>query len=425
MSASSPTATSDRIEIFNPFSPEFVRAPHATWQRLLREYPIAWHKDLTMWIVNSHELCGEMLKNDLFTPNYRVWEHAPPPKPESEKNDFDRMTDHSLFMVDQKAHLRLRKLTLPAFARPVMSKIDARIRDLIVSAFDRLGTPEEFDVYSTMAEHLPAQAIARMVGVPTEDEKLFIKFSNSVVKASRINLSAKEREQAIQDSLEGFAYLKRAVAERRSRDNPGTDFLGTLVGTVEDGERLDDWDIISIVTALIVAGSDTAIDLYSYTIYGLLKNPEQYRLLQQKPELMENAIVELLRWGSFGKFPFFRFASADAEFGGQHIRKGQSILVNLSAAWHDPAKYANPEQLDITRRLDGHLVFGAGSHFCIGTYLARVQASIFIGEFMRRFPNASLANGTGDIEYDYKHHNARRIIRLRVRTNLEAQRKAA
>jgi len=73
-----------RIEIdsgvFNPFSPDFIRHPRETWQRLLREYPIAWHKELQMWIVNSHELCDKLLKNNQFTPSYRAWEFAPPEK---------------------------------------------------------------------------------------------------------------------------------------------------------------------------------------------------------------------------------------------------------------------------------------------------------------------------------------------------------
>lgn len=429
MSNSAAQSSAGRIEIdgriFNPFSHDFIRNPDPVWQRLLRDYPIAWHRDLQMWVVNSHELCERMLKDNQFTPNYRLWEHAPPVKPESEKNDFDRMTDHSLFMVSPEQHLRLRKLTLPAFSRGVMSSIDAKIRDLIVGCFDEIGQADEFDVYSQMSVKLPVRSIARMVGVPTDKEKLFHKFSNCCVKATRINLPPREREQAIQDSLEGFAYFKQQIAERRARPHPGDDFLGTLVGTVIDDERLDDWDIIAVISALITAGSDTAIDLYSYLIYALLSHPDQFELLKRKPELMENAILEMLRWSAFGKLPFFRFASQDATFAGQPIRKGQAILVNLTAAWHDPAKWTEPNRMDIARKLDGHLIFGAGAHFCIGTYLARTQATVTLQEFLRRFPNATLANGTGDVEYDYNHHNARRIIRLKVATNLRAARAAA
>lgn len=428
MSASTQNPTPERVEIdgtvFNPFSPEFIRAPHDTWQRLLRDYPIAWHRDLQMWVVNSHELCGAMLKDNRFTPNFRVWEHAPPEKPEAEKNDFDHTFDHSLFTVSQTQHLKLRKLTMPAFSKPVMGKIDGKIRDLVVDCFDAIGDAEEFDVYDAIATKLPVRAIARMVGVPTDKEGLFHDYAVNVVMATRPNLSQKERDQAIQGTLPGFAYFKELIAERRAMDDPGDDFLGSLVKARDGSDQLDDYDILAVILALITAGSDTATDLHTYAIKGLLEHPEQMRRLREKPELMENAIIELLRHGSMGKLPFFRFASEDIEFGGQHIRKGQCILVNLSAAWHDPAQYPDWDALDIERDLSGNLVFGAGAHFCIGTYLVRVQGSLVIGEFMKRFPDAELAGGDGDIDYDYRHHNARRISRLRVKTNLRARQAA-
>jgi len=424
-----PSTAAARIEIdsrvFNPFSKDFIRNPDPVWQRLLAEYPIAWHRELQMWIVNSHALCERMLKDNRFTPNYRVWEHAPPDKAEADKNDFDRMTDHSLFMVTPDRHLRLRKLTLPAFGKPVMAKIDATIRSLIVEAFDALGAPEEFDVYSMLSTKLPTRAVARMIGVPVEQDAMFHTFSHSCVLATRINLPPKQREQAIQDSLPGFAYFRQEIARRRALPQPGEDFMGQLIAARDGDDSLSDWDIIAVISALITAGSDTATDLYSYLFYALLSHPDQRDLLRARPELMENAILEMLRWSAFGKLPFFRFAAQDIEFAGQPIRKGQAILVNLTAAWHDPAKWENPNTLDITRRLDGHLIFGAGAHFCIGTYLARAQATITLQEALRRFPHATLVNGDGDVEYDYNHHNARRIIRLRVQTHLEAARKAA
>jgi cytochrome P450 len=409
------------LSVFNPTAPEFIRDPGETWRRLVLDYPVAFHRDMGLWVVSSHELCLEMMKDLRFSPNYRHWEYAPPPKAEADKDDFDITMDHSLFTVSAEQHLRLRKLTMPAFARHVTRKIDDRIRGLIVDCFEAIGAPAEFDAYETIAANLPARAIARMVGVPPEDEKIFIKFSNSVVKATRINLTEEERKQAQHDSLEGYAYLKQAIAARRARLFPSDDFLAALVSAGDADDRLDDWDILAVVMALIAAGADTAVDLHTYVLRGLLGNPHQYRLLQERPALQENAIIEALRQGSPGKLPIFRFATDDIEFGGETIRKGQAILVNLAAAWRDPQKWHDPDKLDITRNLEGHIVFGAGPHFCIGTYLVRTQGGIMLEEFIRRFPHAELAHGDGDLEYDYEHHNARRIVRLNVQTNLGAQ----
>jgi cytochrome P450 len=247
-----------------------------------------------------------------------------------------------------------------------------------------------------------------------------------VIKSTRINLGPKEREVAMQATLPGFKFFRDMINERRARTGgPGDDFLGNLVAAKVDGESLDDYEILSVVFALITAGSDTATDLHTFLINGLLSNPDQYELLKQKPELMENAIIELLRYGAFGKMPFFRFASEDLEFAGQLIKKGQAIGVNVQAAWHDPAKWDQANTLDLTRRLDGNIVFGAGAHFCIGTYLVRVQGQLTLTEFMKRYPNAELVNGDGNIDYEWSHHNARRINRLIVKTNRAAGQKAA
>lgn len=422
-------AVSGRVEVdgrvFNPYSKEFIRNPDPVWQTLMRDYPIAWHKDLQMWLVNTHELCDKVLKDNRFTPNFRAWELAPPPKAEADKNDFDLAFEKGFFAVSTKDHLRLRKLTMPAFSKPVMGKIDAKIHDLVEDCFNAIGDAPEFDAYETLANKIPVRSIARMIGVPTNMEEYFHDFAVNIIKSTRINLSAKERDTSVQATLPGFKYFRDQIAARRALPHPGDDFLGNLVGAVDNGERLNDYEILSVVFALITAGSDTATDLHTFLIHGLLSNPDQYELLKQKPELMENALIELLRYGSFGKMPFFRFATEDTEFAGQLIKKGQAIGVNISAAWHDPAKWKNPNTLDITRRLDGNIVFGAGAHFCIGTYLVRVQGMLMLKEFIKRFPHAELANGTGDIDFEYTHHNARRINRLKVKTNVKRQMKAA
>ncbi|MDM4771312.1 cytochrome P450 [Solimonas sp. SE-A11] len=425
----SASTTPARIEIdgkiFNPYSRDFIRSPWATWDKLVKEFPVAWHKDLSMWVVSSHEALMDMLKDNRFSTNYKHWEFAPPPKPVEQQNHFERAIDAGLFAVDPLQHLRLRKLTMPAFSKPVMAKIDAKIRDLITQCFDEIGTPDQFDAFSMIAEKLPVRSISRMVGVPTNMETFFHDFAVSVVKSTRINLPLKEREKAMQDTLPGFQYFLDLIKERRALPHPGDDFVGQLVAASDNGDTLNDYQIVSVIQAVIVAGSDTATDLHTYAIQGLLSNPDQYQLLRQKPELMENAIIELLRYGAFGKTPQFRFVAEDLEWRGQQFKKGQSVLINLTAAWMDDAKWQEPRKLDIQRRLDGNLVFGAGAHFCIGTYLVRVQGGLMIQELMKRFPNAELVNGNGDVEYDYNHHNARRINRLLVKTNVEAARKAA
>jgi cytochrome P450 len=119
--SAAPAAPGQRIEIdlsvYNPGLPEFIREPMPTWQKLVQDYPIAYHRDLHMWFVNTHDLCADIIKNPKFTPNWNQWEMMPPPDPNAEVTDFDRMMQRSLAVLDPACDLRLRKLTMPEFSR--------------------------------------------------------------------------------------------------------------------------------------------------------------------------------------------------------------------------------------------------------------------------------------------------------------------
>jgi cytochrome P450 len=225
-----------------------------------------------------------------------------------------------------------------------------------------------------------------------------------------------QRAQHRADAIPGFQYLLDTITERRAADDPGEDFIGTLLTTVEDGEHLSDWEIISVISALVVAGADTAVDLHTYALYALLSHPDQRKLLREQPGLMEGAILEILRWAAHGKFGAIpRFPVEDVELGGQTLEKGSFVMPLLSPAWNDPAKWPEPRRFDITRDHSGNIVFGAGPHLCIGLNLVKVQGKLLIEEFDRRFGDS--AELVGDITYDPKHFNARRMTNLTVRTD--------
>jgi cytochrome P450 len=216
--------------------------------------------------------------------------------------------------------------------------------------------------------------------------------------------------------LPGYKFLREHIAKRRAAKDVGDDFLGMLIKAEIDGDQLNDWEITALITALITAGADTVLDLYMGAVKTLLEHPEQYKMLRENPDLMENAVLEILRYSIPGKVgPIPRFVIEDMEWGGQPLKKGELVMVALSAAWSDPKRWENPDKFDITRNQDGNIIFGAGAHFCIGLNLVKAQGKLFIEEFTRRFPNAEL---TGEMEYDYNHFNARRLKKLMVRTNI-------
>jgi cytochrome P450 len=313
--------------------------------------------------------------------------------------------------------MRLRRLTAPAFSRRVMDQIEAHITDAIVAVFDEIENPKNFNIATEIAQKVPVRAIARMVGVPPEASELFEhSLAWNLVRATNPMYSQGDRDQYIEGTLPGYQYLLDTIAARRASADPGQDFIGTLISTVEDGEHLSDWEIVSVISALVVAGADTAADLHTYALYALLSNPEQRRLLREQPELMDAAILEILRWASNGKFGAIpRFPLEDVELGGQILEKGSFVMPMFGPAWSDPAKWPEPRRFDITRSHAGNIVFGAGPHLCIGLNLVKVQGKLMIQEFDRRFGDS--AELTGEIGYDPMHFNSRRMTSLMVRTN--------
>jgi cytochrome P450 len=415
-----PARTTDRVEIdfsiYNPYDPAWVRDPFPTLDLLLDKYPVAYHTGINAWMVSPHELALEVLRSPRFSTRFSDWNEAPPTRPEDEWTLYDKAQSLSLATVSASEHMRLRRLTAPAFSRRVMDQIEDNISDAVVGIFDEIENPKEFNVATEIAQKVPVRSIARMIGVPPEAGELFEhSLGWNLVRATNPIYSDAERAQYREDALPGYQYLLDTVAQRRAADDPGEDFIGTLITTEEDGERLSDWEIVSLISALIVAGADTAVDLHTYALYALLGHPDQRALLGQRPELMDGAILEILRWAAHGKFGAIpRFPLEDIELGGQTLERGSFVMPLFSPAWNDPAKWSEPRRFDITRDHSGNTVFGAGPHLCIGLNLVKVQGKLMIQEFDRRFGDS--AELTGEIDYDPMHFNARRMTTLTVRT---------
>ena len=303
----------------------------------------------------------------------------------------------------------------PAFSRRVMDQIEASIREAVVGIFDEIENPRLFNVAAEISVKVPIRSIARMVGVPPEASELFEHgLGWNLVRVTN-PMYAADRDTYVNGTLPGLQYLLDTISARRQAGDPGDDFIGTLVATEIDGERLSDLEILSVISALVTAGADTAVDLHTLAVQALLKHPDQRALLRQRPELMEGAILEILRCSARGKFGAIpRYPLQDTELGGQVLEKGSFVMPFFSAAALDPAKWPEPYRFDITRNHSGNIIFGAGPHLCIGLNLVKAQGKITIEEFERRFGDT--AELVGGVEYDPAHFNTRRVTTLMVRT---------
>jgi cytochrome P450 len=398
---------------FDPSSTDFIHDPVPTLKRLSAEFPIARFEAWQAWLVTGHQNIISCLLDRRLSTDFNLWEFAPAKKPFEEMDAFEKLMNNNLFFLDRKNHLRLRKLALPAFSPRIMEKMKERFTILVKERFDEIGTPESFNFGAEIAEIVPTQAIASLVGIPRDKFPIFDSLAYGVVRGINPMLTLEERQDAIKGVPEGLDLLNELIDERRA--NPGDDFLSTLILAEDEGSKLSNLEMCALVGAVLGAGSDTAVDLHSYLIKNLLQHPEQHQALMADETLVQGAISETLRYESSGKTGLARYASEDIEIQGHQIKKGQMVQLITSTAGMDPLIYNDPSTFDIQRDHDKSISFGQGPHYCIGVTLVRSQTEVMLKELFKRFPNLSLGD---EIVYDYAHHNARRMDVMTVNTNI-------
>jgi len=409
------TAVQQPIEaLFNPASPEYLLDPVPQFLALARRGRLVWYEPWQAWIMTRMPDIMECWRNEYLSSDFYDWEFAPPRPPEDKWSNFERaMIGHSL-LADHDHHRLVRRVVSPAFSRNVVDEIQRRIKPDVVKLIDELSDLESFDYIDKVANHIPFISISRMVGLPEkywpEIKQVILTFT----EAWNPTISDERREAARQDSNRAIEILQRVIAERRA--NPGEDdFLSVLLKIEAENDNFGEWDIITLVLALIGAGADTTLVAQQWTLYSLLKHPDQIPIALESPEAFSNAFSEIMRWSLSSKMGFARYAPQDMEVLGQPVRKGQMVLMMPHLKDHDPEYYDHPERLDVKRTFDPDVLFGYGPRYCIGAAMAKRQLYLTMVELFRRFPKLEL---DGEPEKDNSDHNAVVFRELRVRTNI-------
>ena len=210
---------------------------------------------------------------------------------------------------------------------------------------------------------------------------------------------------AQRNQLEFRDYVNNIVAQRRLE--PKDDLISSLIAIEDEGDVLDEDEMVALIISFLVGGHETTTNLIANGMLALLRHPDQMQKLRDDPSLIGTAVEELLRYDSPVQ-RINRVATEDVEVGGELIGKGQFVLLMLGAANRDPAQFPDPDRLDITRQSNRHVSFGYGIHFCVGAPLARVEGQVAINSIVRRFPRLSLE---GDEVLEYEKNVAFRALK--------------
>ena len=306
----------------------------------------------------------------------------------------DERGSPSMLFLDPPDHDRLRGLVNRAFTPKAVDAMASRIQEIADELLDGVAGRESFDIIGDFSAPLPTIVIAEMLGIDPGDQKQFKAWSDTVVQGFNPFLSDEVRKQIEQSGAEMNAYLKSAVEVRRTdrRD----DLISAMIGAEENGDQLNDDEIVTMVGLLLGAGNLTTTDLIGNGVHALLTHRTEWEKLRANPELIKNAIEEMLRFDP-PVTQSGRLTLKEMEVGGCPVHAGSSLSPLLLSANHDPEANPDPHRFDIEREEIRHVSFGGGRRYCLGAPLARLEATIGVATLVRRFPELRL---TGEkLEY--------------------------
>jgi cytochrome P450 len=303
----------------------------------------------------------------------------------------------SLNAIDEPDHRRLRALVSKAFTPRFMEGLRPRVQKIADELLDRVQDQGEMDLVKDYANPLPINVISDMIGVPKSDHSKIHVWSEGIANG----LGLGRLDQEVTESLQAFGdYIKQLIADKR--EHPSDDLISQLISIEEQGDRLNEKELISLVQLLIFAGHETTSTLISTGTLMLLDHPDQLELLKADHSLVPSAVEELLRFNGPSTIAGPRYAKEDIELGGQQIKKGDILLPLLKSANRDEQPFTNSEELDITRNIKRHLAFGQGIHMCLGAPLARVEGDIAFTTLLKRMPNLRLSIPRGNVNWQFK-----------------------
>ena len=374
--------------VFNPLSPDFIRDPYPSYERLRATDPMHL-TPLGTYLASRHAEVGAVLRDKRFGKDF-VGRTTKRYGPGIMAEPVFRSMRHWMLQQDPPDHTRLRGLVVKAFTARRVEDMRPRIQQIVDDSLDRVAGRGHMDLIADFAFRLPVIVICDMLGIPEADREIFFVRERTAGRLlDPVPLTRAEIDAANASHLASTAYFQQLFELRRRE--PGDDLTTQLVQAEEDGSKLSNEELTANIILLFGAGHETTVNLIGNGLLALHRNPDQLALLKANPALITNAVEEFLRYDSSVQLTG-RVALEDIDdLGGKKIPKGETVLCLLGSANRDPAVYPDrPDRLDITRPNIRPLSFGGGIHFCLGAQLARIEAEVAISTLLRRLPDLRL-----------------------------------
>lgn len=371
------------------FGPEMLADPYPVYRRLRETDPVHWHASFDAWVLTRYDDVVAAFHDPRLSS-----ERSEPLRQLAACKDVDPFFDYLACRMDFKdppAHARLRGLASQAFTPHTVAALRPRIEELVDRFLDPAERQGRMDVIADLAFPLPGTVIAELLGVPAEDRQRLKEWSDTFVgffKTVPSETTTAEYQQSYRAAEELGTYFRGVIDRQAGSGQRG--LLGALARAELAGERLSSVELSANATLLLHAGHETTTHLIGNGLLALLRHAGELQKLRDDPALIPGAVEEFLRYDSPVQFTYRR-AAENFELDGRQVRRGQVVHLMIGAANRDPAQFAEPDLLDVTRSPNKHVSFGYGHHFCLGAALARLEAQVVFEKLLRRFPKWRLA----------------------------------
>ncbi|GLY68964.1 cytochrome P450 [Amycolatopsis taiwanensis] len=382
-------APTDAAPIRLPIERETVLDPPPKLSELRAECPVSrltYADGHIGWLVTSFEMARAVLQDARFSSRpdlrhsavHQVLGDGQPPE-----EDVPGM----FVGMDPPEHTRYRKLITGELNVRRMRLLEPKIEQTALKLIEEMRAGgNTADLVSAYASPLPSLVICELLGVSYQG---WLKIRPVSEKMLRTDSSAEEVKQCFADI---FAYLAEVVAAKHIE--PADDLISGLVAL----DELSDVEITAIAFQLFTAGHETTMNMLSLGTYTLLTDPQQLAALRADFSLLDGALEELLRFLTVIQFGISRAALEDVDLGGVTVRAGESVTISLPAANRDPARFPDPDRLDLMRPASSNVAFGFGVHQCVAQQLARAEMRIGFRTLLQQFPALRLAIPRDEVE---------------------------
>ena len=391
---------------------DYLTDPYPWLRQLLQRGPVHHDQASDVWFVLGHREFAQLAKAPQLGRDTRLWRDGWCTAENQQRDpvSYQLLAEFQPQMINANPpdHRRMRDVFEQAFKPSVIAAFAPMVRAEADRLLDGMPSGATLNFMEKFAAPLPLRVLCNLFEVPREMDAEIGRWGAALIKIGDIMMTPDQKREAHTALTQFKAYLRGHLA---SRPKQGGDGMMDLVTRAFDDGTLDEQEMLTNLVAMLIAGHETTVTLIGNGMLALLRHPDQMARLRADRALVRSAIEEFLRYEPGGNM-ILRVAIEDYPVGGSVIPAGSLAIGLICAVNRDPARFEQPDRLDIGRHPNAHFTFGSGIHICIGAALARLEAKIAFDSVLDRFPAIELA---GEAQWRLDRINARGLGMLPVR----------